>query len=270
MSDKFYTNLKFYFGEQSKIFLAKYISYGVCFRRDCQEHAIQSHVLHCSNFYTLHLVKLLWPASGGAAIFLCCQMPSSRQKPIYPQKKNSTELTSEEDTEMNSSTSPNPTLCILSSRVLWSSYAVASQSIWSHMKPVIKGCPISAHLLEICICILPTGLPQVSPKGAFPWDFAVCTWTYSDSTILFETKLLTALQMFPYKPLLCWLLKQIMLSESSQFGACFFHSNCFRKELEDSMRKTHLPVIDTTPVYHLSSTSSWDKIYNSRYHRDEW
>lgn len=92
----------------------------------------------------------------------------------------------------------------------------------------------------------------------------------SDSTLLFETKLLTALQMFPYKPLLCWLLKQIMLSESSQFGACFFHSNCFRKELEDSMRKTHLPVIDTTPVYHLSSTSSWDKIYNSRYHRDEW
>ena len=40
-----------------------------------------------------------------------------------------------------------------------------------------------------------------------------------------------------------------MLSESSQFGACFSHSNFFREELEDSMRKTHLPVIDTTPVF---------------------
>ena len=87
VSDKFYTNLKFYFGEQSKIFLTKYISYSVCFHRDCQEHTIQSHVFHCSNFYTLHLVKLLRPASGGAAIFLCCQMLCSRQKPITHRRK---------------------------------------------------------------------------------------------------------------------------------------------------------------------------------------
>ena len=59
VSYEFYTNLKFYSGEQIKIFLTKYRSYSVCFPRDCQEHKIQSHVLHCTNFYTLDVVKLL-------------------------------------------------------------------------------------------------------------------------------------------------------------------------------------------------------------------
>lgn len=113
VSDKFYTNLKFYFGEQSKIFLTKYISYSVCFHRDCQEHTIQSHVLHCSNFYTLHLVKLMTSVRWGSNISL---LPNAflQTETNYPQKKNSTELTSEEDIEVNSCTSPNPALCSLS------------------------------------------------------------------------------------------------------------------------------------------------------------